>query len=197
MVTARQRQVLGFIRVFVRRQGISPTVREVQAHFRFASPNAAYAHLTALRRKGFLIKRERTARNSQPVDLEEGMPVFGTIPAGLPVEADSDTIERIPISEALFGVKPGDPVFGLLVQGDSMNGAGIVDGDLVILTVRRPTHRAIVAALVDGQSTLKRYLDEKGGPVLRAENPAYRDIRPASELLIQGVMVGLVRRGSH
>jgi repressor LexA len=75
-----------------------------------------------------------------------------------------------------------------------MSGAQIADGDTIILQKRMPKNGDIVAALVDGESTLKRYLVEKGQPFLKAENPAYPNLIPAAELAVQGVMIGLLRR---
>jgi repressor LexA len=73
--------------------------------------------------------------------------------------------------------------------------AHIVDGDLVILESREPRNKDIVAALIDGETTLKRYVEENRRTFLRAENPRYPDLIPAAELIIQGVMVGLMRTG--
>jgi repressor LexA len=83
--------------------------------------------------------------------------------------------------------------FALEVRGDSMIGAGILDCDVVILEHAQPRHRDIVAALIDGDVTLKRFLLEGGSPFLRAENPLYPDLIPAQELLIQGVFRALIR----
>ena len=74
-----------------------------------------------------------------------------------------------------------------------MIGAGILDRDLVIMEMIQPRHRDIVAALIDGDVTLKRYLIEKGSPFLHAENPLYPDLIPAQELLVQGVFRALIR----
>ena len=74
-----------------------------------------------------------------------------------------------------------------------MIGALIGDGDLVILEIREPRPKDIVAALIDGESTLKRYVVKDSQPFLQAENPEFPDLLPARELLIQGVMIGLIR----
>ena len=74
--------------------------------------------------------------------------------------------------------------------------AHICDGDTVILEFREPRRNDIVAALIDGETTLKRYLVEKGKPFLRAENELFPDLIPARELIIQGVLVGLVRNAA-
>ena len=78
-----------------------------------------------------------------------------------------------------------------------MIGAHILDGDVVILEDRKDVQNGdIVAALIDGETTLKRYVVEHGRPYLRAENPAYPNLIPARELRIQGVMISLVRKQS-
>lgn len=75
-----------------------------------------------------------------------------------------------------------------------MVGAHICDGDLVILEFRAPVSGDIVAAIIDGETTLKRYLIEDGEAYLHAENPDFPDLIPTFELIIQGVMVALIRR---
>jgi repressor LexA len=75
-----------------------------------------------------------------------------------------------------------------------MTGAHIVDGDLVILELKPPHDGAIVAALLDGEATLKRYVVRNGRPFLKAENPRYPDLVPAQELVIQGVLRAVVRK---
>ena len=77
-----------------------------------------------------------------------------------------------------------------------MVGANIIEDDIVFLSPREPVPGQIVAALIDGESTLKRFLQKRGRPFLRAENPHYPDLLPVAELIIQGVMVGLLRRGT-
>jgi repressor LexA len=85
--------------------------------------------------------------------------------------------------------------FALRVRGESMIDAHIVDGDIVILEQRKDVQSGdIVAALIDGETTLKRYVVEHGRPYLKAENALYPDLRPARELEIQGVMVSLIRK---
>ena len=93
------------------------------------------------------------------------------------------------------GIRPTSRTFALRVSGDSMIGKHIVDGDVVVVEHgREPRTGDVVAALIDGQSTLKTYLLQRGRPFLRAENPKYRDLIPADELVIQGVMVALIRK---
>jgi repressor LexA len=85
--------------------------------------------------------------------------------------------------------------FALRVRGDSMIDAHILDGDIVILEDRKDVRNGdIVAALIDGETTLKRYVVEHGRPYLKAENPLYPNLTPARELRIQGVLISLLRK---
>ncbi|HUG10405.1 MAG TPA: transcriptional repressor LexA [Opitutaceae bacterium] len=204
-LTRRQRQILDFVERQHRQTGVAPSTYEIQEHFGFASQTAAVNHLRALERKGAIARLAGKARGILlPGAAARGalatVPVFGRIPAGHAVDvehsAGQQSDERLGVDLAALGLRSGARTFALRVQGDSMTGAAIVDGDLVILEVREPADGDIVAALIDGESTLKRYVVNRGKPYLKAENPAYPDLLPARELVIQGVMVGLVRRGA-
>jgi repressor LexA len=95
------------------------------------------------------------------------------------------------------GIRPTSRTFALRVSGDSMIGKHIVNGDVVVIEHGREAKPGdVVAALIDGQSSLKTFLVQRGRPFLRAENPRYPDLIPADELVIQGVMVALVRKRS-
>jgi repressor LexA len=194
MVTKAQARVLDVVRTFWRSSGRGPTYREVQSAMGYASPNAVQGHVKALRAAGLLRKDLYGARTILPVSEEEGIPIYGTIPAGVPTDSTPENGETLEINEALFGVRAGTQAFALRVRGSSMVDAGILEGDFVVLIRRTPRNRDIVAALVDNRTTLKRYVEEKGRALLKAEGAGHPDIRPASELEIQGVMVGLLRK---
>jgi repressor LexA len=197
-LTERQQQVLDFVQGHHRQHGVAPSIREIQAHFGLASPFGIQRHLDALTEKGALRRLEGKARGILPQShprrggLAE-IPLFGIIPAGLPVEAEQEPDSYISVDTATLGVRPNAKLFALRVRGDSMINANIVDRDIVFLTPREPRPQDIVAALIDGESTLKRYLVQRGRPFLRAENPRYPDLLPVNELFIQGVMIGLLR----
>ncbi len=93
-----------------------------------------------------------------------------------------------------LGIPTTSQTFALRVEGDSMIGAGINDGDVVILEKRREQTGDIVAALLDGEVTLKRYVVEAGKHLLRAANPRFKDIPLNEESVVQGVAVGLIRK---
>jgi repressor LexA len=198
-LTARQLQVLNYIEESLERTGVMPSTREIQVHFGFASQTAAMNHLRALERKGVIVRLPGKARavalashlrRSPIMDI----PIFGHIPAGGPEPQDQSQQGTVSVDIDSAGLKKNSRMFAVKVRGDSMIGAHINDGDLVILEQKIPQHGDIVAALVDGETTLKRYVATEGRPFLRAENPKYPDIYPVNELMIQGVMVALIRK---
>ncbi len=204
-LTDRQQQILGFIRGKQDSEGLTPTLREIAAHFRFSSPNAALAHVQALRDKGFLKSLAGRARSLQVVDPNTSksrlrprvvsVPIYGSIPAGLPQETAQEEEGCVLIDVETLGIKPTARTFGLKVRGDSMIGKSIVDGDIAIIEHGvQPRPGDVVAALIDGQVTLKTFVLQRGKPHLRAENPRYPSLIPQEELQIQGVMVALVRK---
>jgi repressor LexA len=201
-LTDRQQQVLDFIHGHQRQHGVAPSIREIQAHFGLASPFGIQRHLEALTAKGALRRLDGKARGLLPAShprqgaLAE-IPLYGTIPAGLPTAVEQQPDSYVSVDTASLGVRANTKLFALRVRGDSMTGASILDGDTVFLTPREPQTRDIVAALIDGESTLKRFLVQRGRPFLRAENPRYPDLIPAAELVIQGVMIGLLRRSDQ
>jgi repressor LexA len=198
-LTARQHEVLAFIEDSQANRGVIPSTREIQQHFGFASQTAAVNHLKALQRKGII---QRLAGKARAVALISQLqrepivdiPLFGTIPAGFPVGAEQEDLGTVTIDAVSAGIEKGQRVFALRVRGDSMIGAQIADGDLAIMEVREPRAGDIVAALIDGDTTLKRFVIERNQPYLKAENPNYPDLIPTQELVIQGVMVSLIRR---
>jgi repressor LexA len=201
-LTKRQQEVLDFVRDTQHRQGTSPTLREICAHFGFASPKAAADHLRALERKGALSRLPGRARSLRVVSpLQKflqpvvNIPIYGSIPAGLAEKKEQHADGCISVDLGTLGLGSGDHLFALRVRGDSMTGKHIADGDLAILDGERaPRPNDVVAALIDGESTLKTFAIERGKAVLRAENPRFPTLIPAEELKVQGVMVALVRR---
>jgi repressor LexA len=198
-LTARQQEVLDFIRQQQEETGFPPSSREIQAYFGFHSQTAAMNHLRALERKGVIHRTPGKARSAVDPNFRippgfRPVPVLGQIPAGMPSDTSEWSGSNLGVDLAAFGVESRAEVFAVRVRGDSMIGAQIADGDTVLLQKRVPKNGEIVAALIDGESTLKRFLIDHGKPFLKAENPLYPNLVPAAELVIQGVMVGLLRR---
>ena len=200
-LTARQQEIVEYLRFSQHKTGIMPTTREIQHYFGFASQTAAMSHLRALERKGVIQRLPGKARavifpeeldRAQIVDI----PIYGRIAAGMAQDAEPEREGCISIDIASLGLPRHARTFALRVRGDSMINAHICSGDTVILEFREPRKNDIVAALIDGETTLKRYVVQNGKPFLRAENPAFPDLIPARELIIQGVLIALLRHAA-
>jgi repressor LexA len=197
-LTPRQSEILSFIREGAEERGVIPSVREIMARFGFTSPATVASHLDLLEKNGVIRRESGRSRNiilkdftPRPKLLE--VPLYGMIPAGIPEGQEQQSDRCITVDPESIRLPRNARTFALEVRGDSMIGAGILERDVVILEHAEPRNRDIVAALIDGDVTLKRYLIEKGMPFLRAENPLYPDLIPAQELVIQGVFRALIR----
>ena len=201
-MTKAQRRVLEFIQAELQAGRPAPTLREIAGQFGFAGHRAAAAHLEALKRKGFLESdpgKARSWRVSSPLQKLRGrimdIPLLGAIPAGLAQPREQEAEGCISVDVESIGFKPTRNTFALRVTGDSMIGRHVLDGDVVVLEHGpEPRHGDMVAALIDGESTLKTFLKKNGKPYLRAENPKYPDLVPARDLMIQGVFKALIRK---
>jgi repressor LexA len=198
MLTERQKRILDFIQNQQRERGLTPSTREIQSHFGFASQTSVMQYINVLERKGFIDRHSRKARALitplQKVRITD-IPIYGEIPAGMATLTEQNAEGYVSLDAASVNASKNSRTFALRVRGDSMIDAHILDGDIVILEDRKDAQNGdIVAALIDGETTLKRYVVEHGRPYLRAENALYPDQTPARELRIQGVMTSLIRK---
>lgn len=204
-LTERQREIIEFLQTYAQDHRTWPSIRDIQFYFQYKSTNAVMGHLRALMKKGLLKRVPGQARTYEIVDeptsfLPEGamevgeVPVIGQIAAGYPDRVESTgVIDSLQVDVHTIGRSP-DRTFALRVTGDSMIDAGIEEGDTVLLELRPPRDRDIVAALIDGETTLKRYMHGGGkAPYLKAENVNYPNLIPAHELVIQGVAKAVIR----
>lgn len=204
-LTARQQQVLTFIRKFTEKHGLPPTVREIGERFGFTA-RAAFDHLRALERKGMLHRRQSDRRTSRTLGVkpspaasrasEQEIPILGRIAAGQPIEAVEDREGTLPVLADWFAGH-GTDLFALRVRGESMIDAHIADGDLVVVR-RQASAQAgdIVAAMIDGEATVKRFARSGGAVVLKPEHPTMRPIvveAGQADVQILGKVVGVVR----
>lgn len=198
-LTERQQELLVYLRQHQREQGVMPSTRDIQRHFGFSSQTAAMSHLRALEKKGVIQRHPHKARAVVfPEDLQRAeivdIPLYGHIAAGYAEMQYQEPDGNLSVDVSTVGLTRGSKSFALRVRGESMIGANICDGDIAVLEVKEPRPRDIVAALIDGETTLKRYVIENGRPLLRAENPAFPDLIPDQELHVQGVLKTLIRR---
>jgi repressor LexA len=205
-LTARQRRILEFIRDWVERYGYPPSVREIGEAVGLVSPSSVAYQLKALEAKGFLrrdpnrpravdvrapneLLDEETLRTARPTP--KYVPLVGRIAAGGPILAEQAVEEFFPLPRELVG--EGD-VFMLEVKGDSMIDAAICNGDWVVVR-QQPTANAgeIVAAMIDGEATIKSYRQRDGHVWLMPANPAFDPI-PGDDATIMGRVVAVLRR---
>jgi repressor LexA len=211
-LTQRQKQVLEMIRRHLLSCGAPPTIRELRRGLSLKSLRGVTIHLDALARKGY-IQRSRNARGIRlmegrvripPVGGEEAeitpvpnlIPVLGQIAAGQPLLAEQNVEERLAVDPRWI---PAPGCFAVRVHGESMVGAGISDGDYIIVYPQPEAENGqIVAVLIEGEATVKKFYREKGGRIrLQPENPAMEPIfvhpRDQSVRLL-GKVVGLFRK---
>jgi repressor LexA len=200
-LTEAQEAVLAFMVRHQENHTRPPSLREICEEFGFASHNAARKHVQALARKGLVTDtgdgRSWAAKVKEVQEHLFTIPVYGTIPAGLPADNAQHADETIRLDPAMFRLRSANGLFALHVRGDSMIDAQIADGDIALLKQDEPRPGQIVAALIDGASTLKRLIREGRRTFLRAENKRYRDLIPTEALTIQGVFVGVIGRGKR
>lgn len=198
-LTARQEQVLAVIRQHIEETGYPPTRADIARELGFRSANAAEEHLRALARKGAI---EMVAGASRGIRLPEqrGLPLVGRVAAGSPILAAEHIEEHVEVSPGLF--KPRADFF-LRVHGDSMVDAGILDGDLLAVhSTPEARNGQIVVARIEDEVTVKRLQSTRSRHLLKLlpENPDHEpievDLREQS-FAIEGLGVGILRRGSH
>ncbi len=212
-LTPRQQLFLDFLRQHHAAHGYWPSIRDIQDHFGLRSTNGVSGHLRALERKGVIQRIPGAARayrftgenaaeispapEATPAEWDNliDLPVYGSIAAGFPEGTEpAGTVARVQLDAASARVRHPRGAFALRVRGESMIDAGIFDGDTVILEQGEPRDGDIVAALIDGQTTLKRFIKKKNKPAfLKAENPVFPDLLPLAELLIQGIARSVLR----
>ena len=198
MLSERQKVVLEFIRDQHSATGLMPSTREIQDHFGYASQTSVQDILSALERKGSLQRHPGKARGLILTSVLEraslvDIPIYGMIPAGLPSDQQQQSDGCLTVDIESLKIPKNARTFALKVRGDSMINAGIYEGDTIILEFKEARNKDIVAALIDGETTLKRYVLQRGKPYLKAENPKYPDLIPAQELVIQGVVIAVFR----
>ena len=196
-LTQRQQQVLDMVRQHIDNTGYPPTRADIARELGFKSANAAEEHLKALARKGAI---EMIAGASRGIRLPEhaGIPIIGRVAAGSPILAEEHVEDYCDLPASFF--KPHADYF-LIVQGDSMVDAGILDGDLLAVH-STPIARSgdIVVARIEDEVTVKR-LHRTAQKHLLQLLPENRDYKPINIDLreqactIEGISVGVLRRG--
>ena len=206
-LTDKQSKIYEFISAWQMENGYPPTQAEIGDNFGFCSLNAVRSHLVLIEKKGYVRLNCGKARGiqlaSSPASVirrqENSIPLLGRISAGVPIWAEQNFEDHLPISPALFG---GGELFALYVLGDSMTGAGIKNGDIAVIQRRDCVENGEIAAvLIDQEATLKRVYLSSESLVLKSENPAFEDLKYAASkndlIRILGRYQGIVRTGNN
>jgi repressor LexA len=205
MLTEKQQAILDFVEKYVKDNGFPPSVREIGRQFGIY-PATVQDHISALERKGYLQKKRFQSRTlSVPASSRRqadetgvsgipGIPIIGRVAAGLPLLAQENIEEMIQLPKdwAPAGA------FLLKVQGNSMEGAHILDGDYVLVHPQdTAVNGEIVVALIGDEATVKRFYRTDRGISLKAENAAYRPIEiersEATAFKVIGKVMGVLR----
>ena len=203
-LTARQREVLDFVRHFMTRVGYPPTVREIGSHFGFV-PRSVFDHLKALGRKGYLRRDPAKSRSLQLLDASlspsartssyRELPILGRVAAGQPLLSDQNLEGTSVVPQDWVN---DDEAFLLKVQGESMIGAHICPGDQALVRRQSTAENGdIVVALLNDEATIKRILFKPDGIVLQPENPTMPPIevrKGEKSFQILGKVVGILRK---
>ena len=175
-ISDKQRRILEYISTFSMEHGYPPSVREICAEVGLRSTSTVHTHLKKLQEAGYLEADDHKSRALAPVSgpsMVPRIPILGRVTAGVPILAVEEHVGYVPFEPAA----PGGSYYALRIRGDSMIGAAILDGDLVV--VRRDTEARdgdIVIALLEDEATCKTLRITRDGVWLMPENPAYTPI---------------------
>ena len=201
-LTVRQRRIMEVIRSSIERQGYPPSVREIGEAVGLASPSSVAHQLRQLQAKGFLrrdpnrpravdVRQPEEPQTEEPMPTPTYVPMVGRIAAGGPILAEQAVEDVFPLPRELVGE---GTLFLLRVIGDSMIDAAICDGDWVVVRQQPVAEQGdIVAAMIDGEATVKTYRTRDGHAWLIPHNPAYEPIN-ADSATVLGRVVSVLRR---
>ncbi len=194
--TRRQEEVLDFVKEFLLINKYPPTIREIADHFDL-SVMGAYNHVKALSKKGLIRSNSNKSRSIEVIgdnddDSLVSVPILGRVAAGIPVMAEENFEGNLLLPQDFLD--RGNH-FALRVHGDSMIGAGILDGDMAVIKSQATAENGeiVVAMTGDDAVTLKRFFQERTRIKLQAENPAYNPIY-SQGVRILGKLVTVIRK---
>lgn len=192
-LSPKQKQVLDFIKDFVRERGYAPSKQEIADHFGFRSRGTVSDYLKRLKTLGY-IENGEGRRNIQVGQMGNPLPLLGKVAAGAPL-AHFTRDESIEVPSNFL--KKGKRHYCLRVAGDSMIDEAIRDGDIVVVADERTAENGqIVIASIEGEATLKKFYQKGNTVELHPANPHYDTliVKAPTAFKIEGVLVGVLRR---
>jgi repressor LexA len=186
------RKTLQLIQKKIRERGYPPTVREICKAVGVTSSATAHKYLTILEKKGYIHREKEKSRAIQIIPQTKKVPVVGSVAAGEPLWAAKDITEFIPIPEELSG---NEESFMVKVEGDSMIGDHILDGDYVLVNPQQDADNGdiVIALLNQEEVTIKRLYKKDDQVILQPSNPLYQPIN-TKDTIILGKVIGILRR---
>lgn len=201
-LSTRQQMILDFIKIEVSKKGYPPSVREIAEAVGLASSSTVHGHLSRIESKGYIRRDPTKPRAIEILDLTDNTsipkedvryaPVIGKVTAGIPITAIENIEEFIPLPNSMAG--PADNLFVLVIEGESMIEAGILNGDMVILKQQNTAENSdiVVAMTEDNEATVKRFFKEKDHIRLQPENATMEPLI-YKNVTILGKVIGLHR----
>jgi repressor LexA len=198
-LTERQQEIYEFIRTTIATRGIPPSMRELGEQFAIRSTNGVEGHLAALERSGFITRERGKSRGISlraKARSSATIPLLGRVAAGTPILSPENQEAEVLVDLSLFALRSSHNLFALIVRGESMKEAHIMDGDTLLVRAQSTAQNGeIVVALVEGEATVKRFYREEKGIRLQPENSAMKPIiLERGEFRIVGKAVGVLRR---
>lgn len=197
-ITAKQREILEFMKSQILAKGYPPSVREICEAVKLRSTSSVHAHLETLEKNGYIRRDPTKPRAIEITDDEFGItrrdmvniPIIGTVAAGQPILASENIMDYFPVPVDML---PNKELFMLRVKGDSMVNMGIYEGDNIIVARQNTASNGeVVVALVDDSATVKRFYKENGHYRLQPENDSMEPII-VEQCEVIGKVVGLIR----
>lgn len=197
-LSSKQQEILECIKSVTLSRGYPPTVREIGEAVGLKSSASVHAHLATLEKNGFIRRDPSKPRAIEIVDDDYALnrkeytqvPILGNVAAGEPLLAEQNISDYFPIPADML---PNDQIFMLIVHGDSMINAGILDGDKVIVRQKNTAQNGdVVVALIEDGATVKTFYKEKDHIRLQPENPDYDPII-VKDVAILGEVIGVFR----
>lgn len=199
-LTERQKSVLEFLKDFTAANGYAPSLRDICSHFNISGPKNAAKHLESLEKKGFIKRSSKISRAIEVLGASGApgafsLPIAGRVRAGSPHLAVEDIVGRVLLDERFFKCPDA---FLLEVEGESMTGAGIDDGDFVVVRPQQvASNGEIVVALIGEEATVKRFFRTGDTITLKPENPEMDPlvIGPSDgEFAVIGKVISVIKR---